>query len=63
MLHIKNGSKSNTNSQLQKNFHQEFELFIKYEIYANNGGHYNYKIVRLIKNFPFVHIRPYNFKK
>ena len=43
------------------NFHQEFELFSRKEIYANNGGHF--KIVSIIKNIKFVHIRPYNFKK
>ena len=42
------------------NFHQEFELFSKKK-YANNGGHF--KIVSIIKNIKFVHIRPYNFKK
>ena len=40
MLHIKTGSKSNTNSQLQSQFYQEFELFSKNKINANNGGHY-----------------------
>ena len=29
------------------NFHQEFELFSKNKIYANNGGHF--KIVSIIK--------------
>ena len=44
------------------NFQQEFELFSKNQIYANNGGHY--KIVSIIKkNIKFDHIRPYNFKK
>ena len=42
------------------NFHQELELFQK-KNYANNGGHF--KIVSIIKNIKFVHIRPYNFKK
>ena len=42
------------------NFHQEFELFSK-KNYANNGGHF--KIVSIIKNTKFVHIRPYNYKK
>ena len=28
------------------NFHQEFELFSRKKIYANNGGHF--KIVRII---------------
>ena len=44
------------------NFHQEFELFSKNKIYANNGGYF--KIVSILKKtIKFVHIRPYNFKK
>ena len=44
------------------NFHQEFKLFSKNKIYANNGGHFN--IVSIItKPIKFVHIRPYNLKK
>ena len=58
-LYIKNGSKSNTNSQLQTrikaNFHQKFKLFSEKKIYANNGGHF--KIVSIIKkNIKFIHI-------
>ena len=30
------------------NFHQEFELFSKNKIYANNGGYF--KIVRVVKD-------------
>ena len=44
------------------NFHQEFEIFSKRKIYANNGEHF--KIVSIIKKpIKFVDIRPYNFKK
>ena len=43
------------------NFDQEFELFSKNKIYANNGGHF--KIVSIIKKITMVYIRPYNFKK
>ena len=45
--HVKHGSKSNTNSQLQSQFSPEFELFSTTKIYANNGGHF--KIVSIIK--------------
>ena len=43
------------------NFHQEFKLFSKKKIYANNGGHF--KDVSIIKKPLKVYIRPYNFKK
>ena len=33
--------------KLKANFHQEFELFLTKQIYANNGGHF--KIVSIIK--------------
>ena len=47
---------------LKANFLQEFELFSKNKIFANNGGHF--KIVSIIKkNIKFVHIRSYNLKK
>ena len=31
------------------NFHQEFELFSRNKVYANIGGHFNFKIVSIIK--------------
>ena len=34
------------------NFYQEFELFSRKKIYANNSGHF--KIVSIIKNIKFV---------
>ena len=68
MLHLISGRKSNTISQLQVNFHKEFELFSTKVNYANNDNNSIYngehcKIVSMIKKIEFVHIRPYNFKK
>ena len=43
------------------NFKANFSYLKKNKNYANNGVHF--KIVSIIKNIKFVHIRPYNFKK
>ena len=65
MLHIKKAANAANLTQIlnfKANFHQEFELFSKNKVYANNGGHF--KIVSIIKKtIKFVRIRPYNFKK
>ena len=47
MLHIKNGSKSNTNSQLQSQFSPRILTIFNKKNYANNGVHF--KIVSIIK--------------
>ena len=39
--YIKNGSNLTQILNFKANFHQEFELFSKNKIYANNGGHFN----------------------
>ena len=47
--HIKSGSKSNTNSQLQSQFSHRICTIFQKKIYANNGRHF--KIVSIkIKN-------------
>ena len=57
-------SSSVTDSNFKANFQEEFELFSKNKIYANNHTMVDTKIVSIIKkNIKFVQIRPYNFKK